>query len=45
LFSFICHTGEDTSRKFRQRRSCLRHRATSWEVTGSIPDYIIGIFH
>ena len=26
-------------------RSWLRHRATNWKVTGSIPDGVIGIFH
>ena len=28
-----------------QRRSCLRHCATSRKVAGSIPDHDIGIFH
>ena len=35
----------DRSLKFRQRCICLRHRTTSREVAGSIPDGVIGIFH
>jgi hypothetical protein len=26
-------------------RSCLRHRATSWKVAGSIPEGVMGSFH
>jgi hypothetical protein len=28
-----------------QRHGWLRHCTTTWKVTGSIPDCVIGIFH